>query len=139
MPKELRVSYEPKDVDFAKVFDWIAIQSYWAQGRSEETVRTSIENSLNISIFDDQDKFIGFGRVVTDGATFGWLCDVFVDPNERGNGAGKAIAQAAVEYFKDVPNFRMLLKTKDAHEIYRSVGFSEVPDPDKWMTFFNNS
>ena len=133
MPKELSVSFDSKEVNFAKVFDWLSNQAYWALGRSEETIRSSIDNSLNISVFDEQHQFIGYGRVVTDGVTFGWLCDVFVDPNERGNGAGKAIARAAVDYFKNLSDFRLILKTTDAQEIYRSAGFTEFTDPDKWM------
>ena len=139
MPKALTISYDRNDVDFEKVHDWLSNQAYWALGRSEETIRTSIANSLNISVFDEKHKFIGYGRVVSDGVTFGWLCDVFVDPSERRNGAGKAIAQAAVDHFEDLPDFRLILKTTDAQEIYRSAGFTEFTDPDKWMIVLSDS
>ena len=133
MNHELRVSYETRDVDVEQVSQWLSEIAYWSLGRSRETIEKSIAHSLNISILNQENKFIGYGRVVTDYATFGWLCDVFVDPNQRGRGAGKAIARAATEYFRDIPKFRLILKTTDAHHIYRSVGFEEFTDPDKWM------
>jgi GNAT superfamily N-acetyltransferase len=76
---------------------------------------------------------VGFARWVTDGATFGWLCDVFVDASFRGQGIGRFLVQAAVEH-PEVRDLRLLLLgTRDAQELYRQVGFVEVPEPRRWM------
>jgi GNAT superfamily N-acetyltransferase len=70
---------------------------------------------------------------VTDGATFGWLCDVFVDDSCRGQGLGTFIVKNAVDH-PDLRGIRLLLLgTRDAHELYRKVGFVEVPEPHRWM------
>jgi GNAT superfamily N-acetyltransferase len=70
---------------------------------------------------------------VTDGATFGWLCDVFVDNAFRGRGLGKFIVKTAVDH-PEVRGVRLLvLGTRDAHELYRKVGFVDVPEPQRWM------
>ena len=129
----MRISFDKSDVDINKLVTWLSEESYWAQGRSAVIIEKSIQNSETISAISDSGEFIGFGRLVTDKATFGWLCDVYVDADYRGQGVGKAIAAGAQEILKELPKFRLLLVTKDAHEVYRSVGFSELENPDRWM------
>jgi hypothetical protein len=76
------VSTDCSKVDLNKVCDFLA-RSYWANNRKRETVMKSIEHSLCFSLFD-RDEQVGFARVITDGATFAYLCDVFIEEKYRG-------------------------------------------------------
>jgi GNAT superfamily N-acetyltransferase len=129
----MKVSYDPVDLDLPKVIDWLSKDSYWAFGRDPEIIKKSFTNSIPISVTGDDGSFLGVGRLVTDGYTFGWLCDVFVDPDSRGKGIGHIITKAAVEYFNHVPKFALLLKTRDAHGVYQDLGFAELENPNSWM------
>ncbi|MEI2827381.1 MAG: GNAT family N-acetyltransferase [Dermatophilaceae bacterium] len=72
-------------------------------------------------------------RVVTDGAVFAWLCDVYVEPAHRGRGVGSALVAAAVADLEGRGVRRMLLATRDAHEVYAAHGFTSLADPGMWM------
>jgi len=73
--------------------------SYWAEGRSKDTIRESITNSICFGVYLCADRSqIGFARVVTDKATFAWICDVIVDDDYRGKGIGKALVTAVMEH-----------------------------------------
>ena len=100
-------------------------QTYWAPERSEEEVCTAIQNSIAFGAFDEEDNLVGLARVVTDFVAIWYLCDVIVDENHRGQGIGKMLLSAIVsdERFSKVP---ALLKTKDAHGLYRKYGFLDV-------------
>ncbi len=130
----MRVSYDPEDLDFSKVIEWLSKDSYWAFGRDPELIKQSFSNSVPISVIGDDNRFLGVGRLVTDKCTFGWLCDVFVAPESRGIGVGHAITKAAIAYFDHAPKFRLILKTRDAHGVYKDAGFSELDNPSSWMT-----
>ena len=95
--------------------------TYWAKGRSRETVEKSVENSVMLSLFKD-DQQIGFARIVTDHSTFAWLCDVFVHPDYREKGLGVWLCKCYLEH--PCSHVRInLLATKDAHELYEKLGF----------------
>lgn len=100
-------------------------QTYWAQERQEEKVIRSLGNSVCFGAYDEWDRLIGFARVVTDFVSIYYLCDVIVDTEHRGLGIGKALVDAVVtdERFAGVP---ALLKTKDAHGLYRKYGFKDA-------------
>jgi GNAT superfamily N-acetyltransferase len=71
--------------------------------------------------------------VVTDGATFAWLCDVFVDPAERGHGVGKALVGGVLADLEPLGLRRTLLATADAHGLYAAHGFAPLAAPDRMM------
>lgn len=100
-------------------------QTYWAPERSEEEVLTAIRNSICFGAFDQEDHLVGFARVVTDYVSIWYLCDVIVDQKHRGNGIGKMLISAIVsdERFSKAS---ALLKTKDAHGLYRKYGFLDA-------------
>ena len=81
----------------------------------------------------DSGAQVAFARVVTDGATFGWLCDVIVDPAVRGDGVGKALLAAVVEDLEPLGLRRTVLATADAHGLYEKYGFRPLSEPAKWM------
>lgn len=126
------ISDDPALVDIAKVHSWLDQTSYWAKGRTLETVERSIANSIPIGVYRDGET-VGFARVVTDRSTFAWLCDVFVMEDHRGSGLGKALVAAAVNHpdLKGIKRF--VLATADAHDLYRQYGFEVLDRPDRWM------
>jgi len=121
------------DIDF--VHQWLSESSYWAQSRPRDIVEKAIENSVCFGVFDG-DQQVGFARLVTDHATFAWLCDVFIAESHRGRGLGKWLIQCITTYADETwPNLRiLLLATRDAHGLYRRYGdFSPLDKPEKWM------
>lgn len=106
-------------------------QTYWAPDRPKELVEKSLRNSVNFVAFDEAGKLIGFARVVTDFVCIYYICDVIVDEAHRGVGIGKALINAIVSDER-FAHMGALLKTKDAHGLYRQYGFQDV-DPGRVM------
>lgn len=119
--------------DFALGHRWIAEQSYWAQAIPLELFEKAVRGSLSFAAYTADGAMAAMARVVTDRATFGWLCDVFVDEAHRGDGLGKAL----MAYFKAHPDLqgfrRMHLATRDAHGLYAQYGFGTLTAADRWM------
>lgn len=127
----IEITTDPSRVDLEVLDTWLN-KTYWAEGRPREVIERSVQNSLNFSAFMGG-EFIGFARVVTDRATFGWVCDVVVEEKARGQGVGKALMQAIVEH-PDLKGIkRLLLATLDAHGLYAQYGFIALPNPERWM------
>jgi GNAT superfamily N-acetyltransferase len=130
---QVEINTEHSRLDVAYVHRYLSEQCYWALGRSREIVEKSIANSLCFGVYAG-DRQIGFARVVTDYATFAWLCDVFIDDACRGQGLGKRLVIAVVAHpeLQGLRNF--ILATRDAHELYRQYGdFASLNAPDRWM------
>jgi len=130
---EFTISTDKTRLNIALIHEYLSQRSYWARGRTLEVVQKSIEQSLCFGLYRG-DEQVGFARVVTDGATFAWLCDVFILEIARGRGLGKRLVRAVIEYpeLQRLPRF--LLATKDAHELYRrSGGFTNLQRPERWM------
>jgi GNAT superfamily N-acetyltransferase len=107
--------------------------SYWAQDRTLATVKKSIENSLCFGLYEG-DQQVALARVVTDYATFAWLCDVFVIESHRSRGLAKWLVECIVAHPELKPLRLFLLATRDAHDLYhRFGGFEPLPMPEKWM------
>jgi GNAT superfamily N-acetyltransferase len=141
-----RVGYllttDPGRVDIDLVHRWLSEQSYWAKGRERAVVERSIAGSRNYSVFDgaeydgaedDDARQAAFARAVTDGATFAWICDVFVDEQHRGKGLGSWLVESIVEDLSLEGVRRFVLATRDAHEVYRRRGFAALESADRWM------
>lgn len=125
------ISTDRERLDLNVIHDFLT-QSYWAAGVPMETVRRAIENSLPFGLYDD-DRQIGFARVITDYATFAYLADVFVLENARGAGLGKWLV-AVIDSHPQLKGLRRwMLATRDAHSLYRTVGFEGLKKPDRWM------
>lgn len=116
-------------VDF--IHDFLS-QSYWAKGRSRETVETCIRHSLNFGVYLDGTQ-IGYARVVTDYVVFAYLMDVFIAEEYRGKGYSKKLMAFILEYpaLRNVQTWR--LATSDAHSLYRQFGFGPLAFPEKMM------
>jgi GNAT superfamily N-acetyltransferase len=107
--------------------------SYWASGRPRSLIERSIANSLCVGVYRRSDGLqVGFCRIVTDYATFGWLADVFIDGQFRGRKLGERMLAALIS-LPEVAGLRLVLATRDAHSLYEKVGFEVLPNPDRWM------
>lgn len=115
------ISDDPDRLDVAYIHAFLSEQSYWAKGRTKEAVVKSIANSLNFGVYDGA-KQIGFARVITDGATFSWILDVFVDDAYRGEGVGQWLLACLLKH-PEVKDTNFGLVTKDAHDFYGKFGF----------------
>jgi GNAT superfamily N-acetyltransferase len=129
MNYELRQGAAAMDVDAIHAF---LGQTYWAQGIPREIVARSIANSLCVGTFHDGAQ-VGFARVVSDRATFGYLADVYVLEAHR----GQRLAQRMVRALLDLPELqglrKMLLGTRDAHALYAKFGFQPLRAPERIM------
>ena len=129
---EYTISDDRARLDLRVIQRFLSTESYWATGRSVETVQRSIENSLSFGVYRG-DKQIGFARVVTDYATFAWIADVFMLEDSRGRGLAKWLIEVIVSHPQLQGFRRWVLATKDAHELYRRYGFRELHRPERWM------
>ena len=127
------ISSDSQLLDLTRVHEWLSMEAVWALGRSMEVVTKSVANSLSLGIYDAQKQQVAFCRLVTDRATFAWLCDVFIEKSARGQGLGTWLAQSSVNWLASMGVYRMILATKDAHDVYRKAGFQPLPEPRNWM------
>ncbi|MFB9449936.1 GNAT family N-acetyltransferase [Dactylosporangium vinaceum] len=132
MGADYRLSTDPADVDRVLVHRWLSEDSYWAAGRAFDNVSRSIDGSRPYSILSATGQ-VAFARAVTDGATFAWICDVYVDRPHRGRGLGVRLVDAIVADLTAAGIDRFLLGTRDAHEVYRRSGFEPVAAPQRFM------
>lgn len=117
------------DIDFIHGF---LTRSYWAEGISKELVAKSVNGSLSFGVFN-AGRQIGFARVITDGATFAYLADVFIIEEFRGKGLSKWLMEVIFSH-PDLQGLRrILLATKDAHGLYAKFGFVPLSIPERWM------
>ncbi|MFH8570421.1 GNAT family N-acetyltransferase [Streptomyces sp. NPDC017993] len=127
------LSTDPERLDIALVHHWLSTDAFWALGRSRETVEQSVRASLNFAVHNAGGSQVAYARVVTDWATFAWLCDVYVAPAHRGKGLGTWLAGAVRDHLAPYKIKRVLLSTLDAHGIYAKVGFAPHPKPEHLM------
>ncbi|MFD2287529.1 GNAT family N-acetyltransferase [Pedobacter petrophilus] len=111
---------------------YLSKESYWAQHIPLETVQRSIENSLCFGIYKGTEQ-IGFARWVTDRATTGWLCDVYIESAYRGQGLSKKLMSFMI-FHPDLQGLhRYQLATADAHGLYAQFGFAPIENPENQM------
>ena len=117
------------DIDLIHSF---LTRSYWAEGISKEIIGRSIEGALCFGVFEN-DKQVGFARMITDKATFAYLADVFIIEEYRGLGLSKWLMEVIMSY-PDLQGLRrLMLATRDAHELYKKFGFTPLNNVDRWM------
>jgi len=119
-------------IDVDRVHQFLSSSAYWALGRSREIVERSIEHSLCFSVIVEGEQ-VGFARVVSDRAVFGYLMDVFILPPWRGRGLSKQLMRAIVEH-PDLQGLKLfLLRTSDAHGLYAQFGFEPIERPENLL------
>lgn len=134
LPDGHEISTDPRRVDAGRVHHWLSTDAYWALGRPRAQQDAAIEGSLNFGVYDTTSGAqLAYARVVTDRATFAWLCDVYVDRSARGKGLGTALVTAVREQMRAFGVRRVLLATHDAHGVYEKIGFAPLEHPGRWM------
>ena len=124
---------DPGRIDVALVHRWLSTDAFWALGRDYEIVERSVHASLNFGVYDAHGHQVAYARVVTDLATFAWLCDVFVSAEARGRGVGVALIEGVMASLVPLGLRRIALTTGDAHGLYEKFGFRSLDHPEKWM------
>jgi GNAT superfamily N-acetyltransferase len=128
---EYLITTNPERVDVVVVHGFLAA-SYWAKEIPLEIFTRSIEHSLNFSVYHGE-RQVGFARVITDYATFGYLGDVFVLESHRGRGLSKWLMEVVITH-PDLQGFRRwILLTRDAHGLYQQFGFKPIAAPERYM------
>ena len=125
------VDTDPSRLDLEVVHGYLS-RSYWAEGIPRETVEASIRGSLCFGLYSG-DHQIGFARVISDRATFAWLCDVFVLEEWQRQGLGRWMVECVLSHPELQGLRRFLLATRDAHGAYEKVGFAPLGRPESFM------
>lgn len=132
MYKEYEISTDPARLNMQVVHEFLSQEAYWSPGVPLEIVACAIENSLPFGAYLGGEQ-VGFGRVVSDYATFAWLADVFVRQTWRGIGIGKALV-GAMRRHPALQGMRLwMLATRDAQGLYEKYGFQPIGHPDRLM------
>jgi GNAT superfamily N-acetyltransferase len=125
------LSNDPARLDFEFIYRFLRDEAYWCEGIEREQLRRSMLGSLCFGAYLGE-RQVAFARVLSDGARFAYLCDVFVDKAQRGQGLGKALVGFALDQPELRGISRWLLGTRDAHTLYERFGF--VPSsPGRYM------
>lgn len=130
---DYEIRTELADMDFDRIHPWLSTDAYWALGRTRDNVETAARNSLNFGVFTGSGEQVAYARVLTDRATFAWLCDVYVAPDRRGAGVGTTLLEAVTAHLAGLRLKRVVLATADAHGVYERFGFVPLAHPERWM------
>ena len=130
--ESLHISSDKHALDIDMIHAFLRDHAYWSKGIPRETLERAIDGSVCFGGYV-QGKQVAFARLITDMATFAYLCDVFVLPEHRKRGYGQALmahifSSDAVQGLR-----RIVLVTSDAHELYRPYGFQGLGSPEKYM------
>ena len=127
----LTISTDPHRLDLEAVCGFMA-RSYWALNRTRPTIERALRNSLVFGVYEES-CMVAMARIVSDYATFAWLCDVFVREDYRGRGIGKWLMESILAHPELQGLRRWLLATRDAHGLYSQYGYSSLHNIERWM------
>lgn len=133
MPAEYTISTDKTKLNLAVIHQFLSQEAYWCLNIPIDIVQRSIENALCFGVYYG-DEQVGFARVVTDQATFGYLADVFILPAHRGKGLSKQLVAYIMAYPSLQGLRRLMLVTRDAHGLYKQFGFSPIDNPENTMS-----
>jgi ribosomal protein S18 acetylase RimI-like enzyme len=120
----LELDDDPSRIDVDAVHDYLANDAYWAKGRPREVVERLVREAQRVVGLYDAGRQVGFARAFTDGVSLVYLADVYVLPEYRGRGLGVELVREMVEN-GPYAGIRWILHTRDAHGLYRKVGFTD--------------
>jgi len=124
----IRVTTDLALIDLRLAHRWIA-STYWSTNIPYDRFDRACRNSLVFAALD-ADQLVGFARVVTDRATFAWLCDVFVPESARGHGVSRRMMASIMAHESLTGLRQFILSTRDAHGLYEQFGFRRLGEPD---------
>jgi GNAT superfamily N-acetyltransferase len=133
------ISTDKSKIDIDVVHNYLCNESYWAKNISLSIVQTSIQHSFCFGVYainietKNIEQQIGFARVITDCATFGYLADVFILKEYRGKGLSKWLMQTILAHPQLQGFRRWMLATLDAHGLYQQFGFLPINNPERYM------
>lgn len=133
---EFYITTDRKRLDLAAIHRFLSEESYWAAGVPRSTVARAVRKSLCFGLFCGSGQ-IGFARVVTDGATFAYLCDVYVLGEFRGRGLAKWLMECIASHPELQGLRRWMLVTRDAQGLYKQFGFQPLAKPQAYMERFD--
>ena len=133
MNEEYSISADKSKLDVAVIHQYLSQEAYWCLNIPLDIVKRSIENSACFGVYQGNNQ-VGFARVVTDFATFGYLADVFILPEHRGLGLSKQFITFIMAYPPLQGLRRVMLVTKDAHGLYEQFGFQPIDSPENTMS-----
>lgn len=125
-----------EDIKIESVHRFLS-KSYWSEGIPLETLIRAIKNSLCFGVFLNSGEQVAFARLVTDHATFAYLCDVYVEKDHRGKGLSKWLMEFISEHGSLAGLRRTVLVTRDAHKLYAQYGFAGLKNPLGYMEKWN--
>ena len=129
---EIEISTDNTRLNLALVHRFLTQESHWARGIDRGTVERSVHNSLCFGAYCAGTQ-IGFARVITDRATFAFVCDVFVVSAARGQGVARLLVDTIMQH-PDLQGLRrMALTSRDAKGLYEGIGFAALANPERWM------
>jgi N-acetylglutamate synthase-like GNAT family acetyltransferase len=128
---EYLISTDPAKLDLDAIHAYL-VRAYWSQGIPRKTVERAVANSLCFALLHG-DAQVGFARVVTDSATFAYLCDVYILEDHRGKAVGKWMMECVMGHPSLQGLRRFSLATRDAHGLYRQFDFRALSNPDLIM------
>jgi GNAT superfamily N-acetyltransferase len=126
------VTDDRERLDVSAVHGFLTGASYWATGIPRAIVERALAHSLCFGLFQGA-RQVGFARVVTDRATFGYLCDVYVEDGHRGAGLGKWLVECVLAHPELQGLRRLCLMTRDAHGLYQGFGFKPLADATRYL------
>jgi GNAT superfamily N-acetyltransferase len=132
MDLEYTISPDKTKLNLEVIHQFLSQEAYWCLNIPLDIVQRSIENSVCFGVYQD-DKQVGFARVITDLATFGYLADVFILPEHRGKGLSKQLMAFIMAYPPLQGLRRLMLVTMDAHGLYKQFGFQPIDIPENTM------
>jgi GNAT superfamily N-acetyltransferase len=129
------ISTDPKLLDLQRIHSNLS-KLYWCEGIPFETVKKACEGSLCFGVYENDVhglKQVGLARVITDSATFAYLCDVYIEEGSKGQGLSKWLMSCIQSHPQLQGLRRFSLATRDAHGLYRQFGFEVTSFPERWM------
>ncbi|WGS53080.1 GNAT family N-acetyltransferase [Paraburkholderia sp. D15] len=133
---DLSLSNDKNELDLEMIYTFLSQQTAWAKGMPRDTFERAVAGSQCFGAYRDGNQ-IAFARLITDEATFAYLCDVFVLPAHRGQG----VASALMKHIFASPSVkglrRVVLVTSDAHHVYAPHGFTSLANPERYMELHN--
>jgi len=132
IPDGYHLSLDPGELQLEVIHGFLT-NCYWSPGLPMDVMVKAIRNSVCVGAYGPGGEQAGFARLVTDHATFAWLCDVFVLEPHRGKGLSVAMVRTLLDLPEARGLRRIILVTRDAHGVYERCGFQTVANPGAWM------